>query len=70
MGKVSFAPIGTAAPFALPNPLHFGLEFTAAAIIGFCAMAFVSAVETVSGQTDGPASGGGVQAAPPPGQPP
>ncbi len=57
MGKVSFAPIGTAAPFALPNPLHFGIEFTAAAIIGFCAMAFVSAVETV-GDVSGITKGG------------
>ncbi|MFN7002832.1 MAG: uracil-xanthine permease family protein [Roseinatronobacter sp.] len=57
MGKVNFAPIGTAAPFALPNPLHFGLEFTAAAIIGFCAMAFVSAVETV-GDVSGITKGG------------
>ncbi len=57
MGMVSFAAIGTAAPFALPNPLHFGLEFTAAAIIGFCAMAFVSAVETV-GDVSGITKGG------------
>ena len=46
-GMVSFGSIETAAPFALPNPLHFGVEFTAAAIIGFCAMSFVSAAETV-----------------------
>ena len=57
LGMVSFAAIGTAAPFALPNPLHFGLEFTAAAIIGFCAMAFVSAVETV-GDVSGITKGG------------
>jgi NCS2 family nucleobase:cation symporter-2 len=57
MGMVNFAPIGAAAPFALPNPLHFGLEFTAAAIIGFCAMAFVSAVETV-GDVSGITKGG------------
>ena len=57
LDMVSFAAIGTAAPFALPNPLHFGLEFTAAAIIGFCAMAFVSAVETV-GDVSGITKGG------------
>lgn len=57
LGMVSFDAIGTAAPFALPNPLHFGLEFTAAAIIGFCAMAFVSAVETV-GDVSGITKGG------------
>ena len=57
LGMVSFGNVGRAAPFALPNPLHFGLEFTAAAIIGFCAMAFVSAVETV-GDVSGIAKGG------------
>ncbi len=57
LGMVSFGAIGTAAPFALPNPLHFGLEFTAAAVIGFCAMAFVSAVETV-GDVSGITKGG------------
>ncbi len=57
LGMVSFGAIGSAAPFALPNPLHFGIEFTAAAIIGFCAMAFVSAVETV-GDVSGITKGG------------
>ena len=36
-----------AAAFALPQPFRYGVEFSAAAIIGFCLMAFVSAVETV-----------------------
>ncbi len=57
MGMVNFSGIGRAATFALPNPLHFGLEFTAAAIIAFCAMAFVSAVETV-GDVSGITKGG------------
>ena len=57
LGMVDLGGIGTAAVFALPNPLHFGLEFTAAAIIGFCAMAFVSAVETV-GDVSGITKGG------------
>lgn len=56
-GEVSFANVGRAAPFALPNPFHFGVEFTAAAIIGFCLMAFVSAVETV-GDVSGITKGG------------
>lgn len=47
LGLVDFAAIGRAAPFALPNPLHFGFEFSAAAVIGFLFMAFVSAIETV-----------------------
>ena len=57
LGMVNFGGIQRAAVFALPNPLHFGLEFTAAAIIGFCAMAFVSAVETV-GDVSGITKGG------------
>lgn len=57
MGEVSFANVGNAAPFALPNPLHFGLEFTVAAVIGFCLMSFVSAVETV-GDVSGITKGG------------
>ncbi|MDU8910123.1 nucleobase:cation symporter-2 family protein [Aestuariicoccus sp. MJ-SS9] len=57
MGMVSFGNVGRAAPFALPNPLHFGLEFSVAAIIGFCLMSFVSAVETV-GDVSGITKGG------------
>ncbi len=57
MGMVSFGNVGNAAVFALPNPLHFGLEFSVAAIIGFCLMAFVSAVETV-GDVSGITKGG------------
>ena len=57
MGMVSFAAVGRAAPMALPNPFHFGLEFSVAAIIGFCAMSFVSAVETV-GDVSGITKGG------------
>ena len=57
MGEVSLGNVATAAPFALPNPLHFGLEFTVAAVIGFCLMSFVSAVETV-GDVSGITKGG------------
>lgn len=57
MGEVSLANVGRAAPFALPNPLHFGMEFSVAAIIGFCLMSFVSAVETV-GDVSGITKGG------------
>ena len=57
MGEVNLGNVGRAAAFALPNPLHFGLEFSVAAIIGFCLMAFVSAVETV-GDVSGIAKGG------------
>lgn len=57
MGQVNFGNVGNAASFALPNPLHFGVEFTVAAIIGFCLMSFVSAVETV-GDVSGITKGG------------
>ncbi|WP_299638099.1 nucleobase:cation symporter-2 family protein [uncultured Ruegeria sp.] len=57
LGQVHLGNVGNAASFALPNPLHFGIEFSAAAIIGFCAMSFVSAVETV-GDVSGITKGG------------
>ncbi|MBT3702088.1 MAG: purine permease [Alphaproteobacteria bacterium] len=57
MGMVSFGNIERAASFAMPNPLHFGFEFSVAAVIGFCLMAFVSAVETV-GDVSGITKGG------------
>ena len=57
LGEVSFANVGRAAVFALPDPFHFGIEFSVAAIIGFCLMAFVSAIETV-GDVSGITKGG------------
>ena len=57
MGMVSFGNIGKAAVFALPKPLYFGIEFTVASILGFCLMAFISAVETV-GDVSGITKGG------------
>jgi NCS2 family nucleobase:cation symporter-2 len=56
-GMVSFGAVGRAAVFSVPMPFSFGVEFTAAAIIGFCLMAFVSAVETV-GDVSGICKGG------------
>ena len=35
MGEVNLGNVGRAAAFALPNPMHFGIEFSVAAIIGF-----------------------------------
>lgn len=46
-----------AASFALPQPFKYGFELSFAAILGFCLMAFVSAVETV-GDVSGVAKGG------------
>ncbi len=57
MGMVSFVNVGRAALFMLPDPFHFGVEFSAGAIIGICLMAFVSAVETV-GDVSGITKGG------------
>ncbi len=57
LGMVSFANVGRAAVFEVPELFPFGVEFTTAAIIGFCLMAFVSAVETV-GDVSGIAKGG------------
>ena len=57
MGMVSFGNVGKAAAFALPNPLHFGVEFSTGAIIGICLMSIVSAIETV-GDVSGITKGG------------
>jgi NCS2 family nucleobase:cation symporter-2 len=57
LGMVSFANVGRAAVFEVPEFFPFGIEFTTAAIVGFCLMAFVSAVETV-GDVSGIAKGG------------
>lgn len=57
MGMVSFGNVGKAAVFALPNPLHFGFEFSFAAVLGFCLMAIISAIETV-GDVSGITKGG------------
>ncbi|MEJ6403157.1 uracil-xanthine permease family protein [Yoonia sp. 2307UL14-13] len=45
------------AAFALPQPFKYGFEFSAAAVIGFCLMAFISAIETV-GDVSGVTKGG------------
>jgi NCS2 family nucleobase:cation symporter-2 len=45
------------AAFALPQPFKYGFEFSVAAVLGFCLMAFVSAIETV-GDVSGITKGG------------
>ncbi|MEM1130754.1 MAG: nucleobase:cation symporter-2 family protein [Pseudomonadota bacterium] len=61
VGMLSFEAISSsysnAAAFALPSPFRYGFELSAAAVIGFCLMAFVSAVETV-GDVSGVTKGG------------
>ena len=49
--------MGRSAAFALPIPFKYGFELGFAAVIGFCLMAFVSAVETV-GDVSGITKGG------------
>ena len=56
-GMVSFDNVARAAWFSAPDPLHFGIEFNAAAIIGMCLMAAISAIETV-GDISGITKGG------------
>ncbi len=57
VGMVSFDNVARAAWFAAPDPLHFGLEFNVAAIIGMCLMGVISAIETV-GDVSGITKGG------------
>ncbi len=61
MGMVTVEGIATswgrAAPIAFPMPFKYGFEISVAAIVGFCLMAFVSAVETV-GDVSGITKGG------------
>lgn len=57
LGMVSFDNVGRAAWFSPPNPLHFGIEFNVAAIIGMCLMGVISAIETV-GDISGITKGG------------
>ncbi|MFN3936695.1 MAG: uracil-xanthine permease family protein [Gemmobacter sp.] len=57
LGMVNFAGVGRAGWVAMPVPFRFGIEFSAAAIVGFCLMAFISAIETV-GDVSGITKGG------------
>lgn len=57
MGQVNFSGVGNAAWFAIPTPFKYGFELNAAAIIGMCLMAIVSAIETV-GDISGITKGG------------
>jgi len=61
MGMVTVDGIATSwgrvAPIAFPVPFKYGFEISIAAVVGFCLMAFVSAVETV-GDVSGITKGG------------
>lgn len=47
MGRVDLANVGTAGWVALPQPFHYGITFSVSAVVGFCLMGIVSAIETV-----------------------
>jgi NCS2 family nucleobase:cation symporter-2 len=61
VGMLTFDAIATSwersAAFALPQPFKYGFEFSFAAVLGFCLMAFISAIETV-GDVSGITKGG------------
>lgn len=56
-GMVSFGNVGGAGWIAVPVPFKWGFDPTAAAVIGMCFMAIVSAIETV-GDVSGITKGG------------
>jgi len=57
LGEVNFENIGKATNFRIPDPLHFGVEFNAAAIFGFVLMSGILAIEAV-GNVSGITKGG------------
>ena len=57
MGAVNFGGVTNASWFALPVPFKYGFEIHAAAILGMCLMAIVSAIETI-GDISGITKGG------------
>ncbi|MEX0344068.1 MAG: uracil-xanthine permease family protein [Rhizobiaceae bacterium] len=57
MGMVNFGNVGNASWFNAPMPFKWGFDITAAAVIGMCFMAIISAIETV-GDVSGITKGG------------
>lgn len=47
LGRVSLAAVAAAGWGMLPSPFHFGFSLSAAAILGFCLMGFISAIESI-----------------------
>jgi NCS2 family nucleobase:cation symporter-2 len=47
MGRVSLSAVGEASWIMLPSPFHFGFAISVSAIIGFCLMGFISAIESI-----------------------
>ncbi|WP_127523587.1 nucleobase:cation symporter-2 family protein [Mesorhizobium sp. Z1-4] len=57
LGMVNFGNVGNAGWVAVPTPFKWGFDITAAAVIGMCFMAVISAIETV-GDVSGITKGG------------
>lgn len=49
MGRITFSTVASAGWVSLPSPFHFGFAISPAAIIGFCLMGFISAIESIGG---------------------
>jgi NCS2 family nucleobase:cation symporter-2 len=49
LGRVSLAPVASAGWIMIPSPFHFGFSVSASAILGFCLMGFISAIESIGG---------------------
>ncbi len=47
MGKISLVPVASAGWVSVPMPFHFGFALSAAAILGFCMMTFISGIESI-----------------------
>ncbi|MEM5517694.1 nucleobase:cation symporter-2 family protein [Henriciella sp. AS95] len=47
MGRVNLAEVGAAGWVSVPVPFAFGFNFSIAAVVGFCLMGIISAIETV-----------------------
>ena len=47
LGRISYAAVGQAHWVMVPTPFHFGLTFSASAILGFCLIGFVSSIESI-----------------------
>ncbi|MEM9285048.1 MAG: solute carrier family 23 protein, partial [Pseudomonadota bacterium] len=62
IGRVDFAAVGEAAWISTPSMMPFGLQFTFAAVAGFCAMVLVSGIETIGDVSAIAESGAGRQA--------
>jgi NCS2 family nucleobase:cation symporter-2 len=47
MGRVDFSPMQGAGWISFPEPFHFGFTLSVGAVLGFCLMGVVSAIETI-----------------------